>query len=153
MYLQGLSRETYDLSVDGKVLPPKREDSRNSVAVFLRVLDRAESVDCIAEEFEEGGSIRRVTVFNVNTGVSAVLSVNYGGGKGYTAKILMRKEEVQQELAVDGGVDVAERKLLKVLTDTDYRLEKKKKKTTSFNIPVISDEDGKYAHLEDKFRT
>ena len=149
MYMQGLSRETYDLSVDGKVLPPKREDSRNSVAVFLRVLNRAESVDCIAEEFKEGGSIRRVTVFNVNTGVSAVLSVNYGGGKGYTAKVLMEKDNVQQELAVDGGVDAAERKLVKVLTDPAYHLEKKKRKTTSINLRAIQDDE----FLDGRFRT
>ena len=144
--LQELCRETYDLSVDGKVLPPKKPESKASVAVFLRILDSG--LDFIAEEQHETSSLKATLVTDV---ASVVLSVNYGGEKGYTAKVLMEKENVLQELAVDGGVDAAERKLRKVLTDPAYRLEKKKKKTTSINLRAIQDED-KYPY-QDRFRT
>ncbi|VVB81929.1 Uncharacterised protein [uncultured archaeon] len=150
MYLQGLSRETYDLSVDGKTLHPKREDSRVSVAAFLRVLDNS-NLDSVVESFDDKTTLG-ATLLNVSTGASAVLSVNYGGLKGYTAKVLMERNGVQQELAVDGGVDAAERKLAKVLHDPAAKLvERKKKKTTSFDLRAIRDEE--YPYLEGKFRT
>jgi len=144
MYMQGLSRETYDLSVDGKVLPPKKPESKASVAAFLRVLDS--DLDFLADEMRENSSLRATLVTDV---ASAVLSVNYGGENGYTAKVLMEKENVKQELAVDGGVDAAERKLVKVLTDPAYRLEKKKRKTTSINLRTIQDDE----YLDGRFRT
>ena len=152
-YLPNLDRSTYglvladaqyergQLVVPKKIVNPRFEDdnrSRMSIESFVKVLDRAASLECIAdEESHQDGVV--VVLTNVNNSKKAVLTLRYSGDD-YTASITLG---MHKQVSFKGGVKKA------VQIVEDYLLNKRKETTKRLSPAVGSDHE--YADLEERF--
>ncbi len=151
-YLPNLDRSTYELILaDAKyergqlvkakqVATPRFEGdnrSRLSIESFVKVLDRADSLDCIADETTHPDGVV-VVMTHVGTNKKAILTLRYSG-EDYTASITLG---LQKQVSFKGGV----KKAMEIVED---HLLNKRKETTKRYSPA--DSDHKYAHLEELF--
>jgi hypothetical protein len=148
-YAKQLNRVSYELVFSRPGVPrhavvSRRNDerSRASIDAFLRVLDNADELECIASQAETSGGFR-VTVTEVHTERSATLSFTYSG-REYSARVVLGAKE---QLSVKVGADAAAKALLDYLKGQ----ETKKHKTRSIPILAVSDDEDKYAHLAQRF--
>ncbi len=148
-YIIGLDRTTYDFSKDGKIARPKNDDSHKSIKAVFSVLDRAEEIGVIVDEVTKG-SVHMVKLTHVDTRAEAVLSINYGGSKGYHAKVILGNG---QQVSVENGSDIA-RKIANYLKAPKQHEAKKK----TGKVPIVGrelvtvlDARDKYDDLEKEF--
>ncbi len=157
-YLPNLDRSTYELVlaeaqyVRGQLIKPKQVvmprfggDDRSSMSIesFVNVLDRSDSLECIAEETPHPDGIV-VVMTNINNNKKAILTLRYSGKdctpKDYIASITLG---VHKQVSFKGGV----KKAVEIVED--YLLNRRKETTKRYS-PDGS--EGEYAHLEEQFR-
>ena len=159
-YLPNLDRSTYELVlaeaqyVRGQLVKAKQiaaprveEDNRSSMSIesFVKVLDRADSLECIADETTHQDGIVLVMT-NINNNKKAILTLRYSREdstnriKDYTASITLG---MHKQVSFKGGV----KKAVEIVED--YLLNKRKETTKRYS-PDGS--EGEYAHLEEQFR-
>lgn len=138
-YLQRLNRSSYALETaaavydkgrlvsERKVSVPKEDDNRSrmSLKAFLGLLDKAESIDCIAEENVQERGLE-VVMTSVNTEKNAVLRIRYSNGN-YTAEVLLNGH---REISLKGGAEKASKVI------EDYLLGKR----TTKQLQIARDE-------------
>ena len=151
-YLPNLDRSTYELLLSaavyqrGQLVKPKQiavpriegdNRSRMSIESFVNVLDRADSLECIAEEtFHSDGIV--VVMTHIDTKKKAILTLRYSN-EDYTASITLG---MHKQVSFKGGVKKAAELV------EDHLLNKRKETTKRL---FLSDADHEYAHFEEQF--
>ena len=151
-YLPNLDRSTYELVLaeaqyeKGQLVKPKlvatprvEQDNRSSLSIesFVKVLDKADSLDSIVDETVHPDGIVLVMT-NINTNKKAILTLRYSG-ETYTTGITLG---MHKQVSFKGGV----KKAVEIVED--YLLNKRKETSKRYS-PVSADHD--HAHLEEQF--
>lgn len=137
-YTQFFNRESYAFTTPkGVVRAPKKADSGRSIDAFFTAAQQATAeLGCIVEARDEG-DVSTFTIVHPESAGLPQLQVNYGGVRGYHAKIVLPASKGQVQVDSD-NVDSAVRQVLNYLKNPAVADEKKQKKA-SRRMPRVSE--------------
>ncbi len=129
--------ETYALQLaDGRSSEPKTIESKLAVSAFENVVGQAGCSDRVVRT--DSGSIRTFSIVDGRQEPVVSLRINYGGDRGYHAKVVLQRGRVQKQVDLDGSFEAAVNKILRHVRDPAAL---KRGKTGVIAVPDLSFEE------------